>query len=1061
MKTNFPSRRSASRLLVASLLCIQAVGRLGAQTPAPPLVSFTKSNAHLSLAWTPYPAAQQYSVFSGTNLAWPLLPDTNGAYNGYNWSVSNATTTRFYGVKVTPLSSNDLLSASVLNRLAYGPTPDELERLRVIGPQAYIDEQLAPETIAETGDDYTALTVVTNSALTSAQTNWSLISVTGAVSSSTLYLYLTAAGDAYIDDVALRLIQNTVATNLVYDTNSVVIGTNYVTNFFLGNNVLTNGDFELPVTDGWTVSANMASSSNSAAVAHSGASSLHLVASSPGSGQASSLWQTVSPTLPTTNNQQCVLSFWYLPTAQSHLIYLRLSGSGTIISGLDAPPPVTWIYATATGIATATPRLYIYPSGAGETYLDDIKLVRGSVAEAGTNLLRNGDFELPLTNGWQFTADFTNSTISTNVARSGSAGLKLVATGAGGGSGDSMFQDTIAGVTNNGIYTLSFWYIPSTRGQTLTARFSGSGTAGLMMATPDSTLPGIRRRLDNFGAGNPDHPDGTLDTTAGASLADLKAWFVMNAVGAKRQLLEVLSQFLENHFVTQYSKSFDYITGIYNNDGTVAGRITTEWEYREQRKWRAALLRGDCTFYDLLKISAESPAMIVYLDTVSSRGDGKNVANENYARELFELFCMGVDNGYEQNDIVAQSRAWTGWSVDIVDKANIDNPLAPRSINYGFYPGSGAGGTTNLVGVWTFNYKTNYHGTNSAPLLSVWHTNSTSTNLIPLGPKIVPDRFGPPWAGQPYQLTIPRRTNGQTNSIQDGYDVIWHLANNVPMTAEYISVKLCRLFVHDNFPNPTTRTDLPEYNFYDYRRSDLSPEATLVHDCMLAWWSSSPRGNMRAVLQTIFNSELFRSHGGSLQKVKTPLEYCVSAVRALRAANGSVGFTASTDGYSISGTGSDGGSYALSRMGNMLLFNRDAPDGYPENGPPWISAGTLAERIRFIQTLLMAPADTARVDGNATGSNNSLTDPVALLVRKGVSTTDAAAVADYFLGILYPAEGAGNLAAYRTLALNFLNTADDGVTPSLFSTGLSAAVRDTRVRGLVSMLMTLQRFQEQ
>ena len=76
------------------------------------------------------------------------------------------------------------------------------------------------------------------------------------------------------------------------------------------------------------------------------------------------------------------------------------------------------------------------------------------------------------------------------------------------------------------------------------------------------------------------------------------------------------------------------------------------------------------------------------------------------------------------------------------------------------------------------------------------------------GPKIVPARFGAPWAGTPYQLVIPRRTG--TNSIQDGYDVIQHLAN-LPMTMEYISVKLCRLFVHDDFPNPTTRPELPEY----------------------------------------------------------------------------------------------------------------------------------------------------------------------------------------------------------------------------------------------------------
>ena len=45
--------------------------------------------------------------------------------------------------------------------------------------------------------------------------------------------------------------------------------------------------------------------------------------------------------------------------------------------------------------------------------------------------------------------------------------------------------------------------------------------------------------------------------------------------------------------------------------------------------------------------------------------------------------------------------------------------------------------------------------------------------------------------------------------------------------------------------------------------------------------------------------------------------------------------------------------------------------------------------------------------------------------------------------------------------IKFLNTADDGVTTSTFSTGLSTSTYDTRVRGLVAMLMGQQRFQEQ
>jgi hypothetical protein len=203
-----------------------------------------------------------------------------------------------------------------------------------------------------------------------------------------------------------------------------------------------------------------------------------------------------------------------------------------------------------------------------------------------------------------------------------------------------------------------------------------------------------------------------------------------------------------------------------------------------------------------------------------------------------------------------------------------------------------------------------------------------------------------------------------------------------------------------------------------------------------------------------------------MQKVKTPVEYTISAIRALRSANANGTYTASTDGYSISGTSRTASSSPLVRMGSMKLFDRDAPDGYPEDGSPWISAGTLAERVRFIQTYLMPSGDTNKAD-NITGGNFNLSDPVTLLKKKlpAGSWNVAGDVADYFLSILYPAEGKANLDLYRASAILFLNYSDDGISPSSFaaldnnSTG--AGSYDIRVRAMVSMLMTLQRFQEQ
>jgi hypothetical protein len=217
---------------------------------------------------------------------------------------------------------------------------------------------------------------------------------------------------------------------------------------------------------------------------------------------------------------------------------------------------------------------------------------------------------------------------------------------------------------------------------------------------------------------------------------------------------------------------------------------------------------------------------------------------------------------------------------------------------------------------------------------------------------------------------------------------------------------------------------------------------------MLAWENSSPKGNIRAVLNTIFSSDLFRSHTAAAQKVKTPFEFVASSVRALRSVNANGTATADTDGYSFSSR--------LNNMGSMALFDRAEPDGYPEVAAPWISAGTLVERIRYTQAYLNA--------GTGDDAGNHVCDPVALLKKKlpSGSWDNAGAVADYFLGILYPGEGAGNLSLYRQAAINYLNTADNGTTVSSFSTlGNTSTTYDTRVRGMVSMLMTFQRFQEQ
>ncbi len=767
----------------------------------------------------------QFKILRSTNLTQPFTESSSGAISGYQWTETGTAGDEYFAVEMRPKNSNEVLSATLLNRLAYGPTPDELERVASIGPEAYIQEQLAPENISE---------------------------------------------DLLVDQ-------------------------------------------EVPAGE--------------------------------------------------------------------------------------------WQYVTCTGYATSS-TFYIYSTGVGDCYLDNIKLVLGATAGVGANLLPNGDFESGLS-GWNVSTNLTNSIISTEVKHDGAHSLHLVSTAAGTTKASSIWRDGLK-LTANQFYTLSYWYKPGT---------NMSGNVILRLSSseePASGLYNVAGALPNRLANG----QGTL--------SDLMAWHSLHAVQSKKQLLEVLLQFLENHFVTQETKSRDYFDAYYDNGENDWQAANTE--YREINRWRRALLNPQCTFYDLLKISAESPAMILYLDTVNSRGDGKKVANENYARELLELFTFGVDNGYDQSDITTMSRAWTGWTIRLVEKNNEFNPFATNSFTLRIggtnQPGGKPPTPANAVGVWSFYYDATHHN---------------NSNKIIFPGKTVPARFGVPYAGQSYELNLPARSG--TNGIQDGYEVIAHLANQ-PFTQEYISVKLCRLLVHDDFV----------HGVYDYTGPDLSPEAQLVRDCMRAWEENEPRGQIRKILDVIFHSDLFKAQGASMQKVKTPFEFTVSALRALRSLAPDGSYTAETDGYSLR--------TPMTRMGRMRLFDRDTPDGYPEAAAPWISAGTLMERLRFVQAFLMKPTESGKADSALV----NMSDPVKLLKAKlpQSSWKDANVVASYFLNILFPAEGKANLDQYHSRAVGYLNTADDGIASSAFSNLVDTSTTyDTRVRGMVAMLMTFQRFQEQ
>ncbi len=708
------------------------------------------------------------------------------------------------------------------------------------------------------------------------------------------------------------------------------------------------------------------------------------------------------------------------------------------------PPPLTnWIRRSATGTATG-PNFGIYMSAPGTVYIDNVTLVTGTNADVGTNLVTNGDFEIePVTNGWfigsSISADrtsITNSPTVDGLAPSGVKCVRLVANAGNTALASGLWQPftTNATVSSTQRYTLSFSYLPvqNTGTNVLTVRLSGGLTVGTVTLpsappappTPPTPPPVISHVYDRL-------------TNATATLDDFRAWHVFRAIHSPRQLHEVLAQFFQNHFTTQYQKTQDYFdnnynVGQYTND-FVRARIALDLHWREHDRLRTALLNPNGNFYDLLKVSIESEAMIIYLDTILS---GKAAPNQNYAREVMELSTMGADNGYIQQDIVDLAKVWTGWRVDKKDASAANNPFAPIISHANL---------TNFAdtpGVWVLHFNTNQHDLTTKRLF----TNN-----------VIHPRFGAAFGGgTSYALILSNTLASGTNGMTEGYKVAQHLAN-LPYTMEYLSVKLCRLFVHEDF----------FYGQYDYTLPNLSPEAQLVKDCMTAWNTPAGdgrKGNIRSVLTTIFNSALFRSHGASQQKVKTPLEFAVSAVRALRMVstdtNSWTSSTGDSDGYGIGGT--NGNTYPLNRMGGMGLFNKPEPDGWSEFGRNWMNTANLCERMRFAQHLLMANNNSLKTSDYGSAGSRNTSDPVALLRAKlpGASWNNAAAVTDFFLGLLFPGEGAANLGRDREAAINYLNSDEAGTGSSPFS-GLSGTAYDGRVRSMVGFLMCLPRFQEQ
>jgi uncharacterized protein (DUF1800 family) len=386
---------------------------------------------------------------------------------------------------------------------------------------------------------------------------------------------------------------------------------------------------------------------------------------------------------------------------------------------------------------------------------------------------------------------------------------------------------------------------------------------------------------------------------------------ILRAVYSERQLQEVMTDFWFNHFNVYVQKGPDRIlTASYERDAirpNVFGK-----------------------FEDLLKATAEHPAMLFYLDNwmsaspnakipdrneirrmrrerrfggfgggfgnrgmrrmeiddLRTRNQNGKVAkrsrglNENYAREIMELHTLGVDGGYTQKDVQEVARCFTGWT--------IRNPRAGGD----FY----------------FN--------------QFMHDDGEKTVL---GKKV-----------------------SSGGGIKDGYAVI-HLLATQPSTAKFISTKLARKFVSDD-PPPALVARMSQ----TFLKTD---------------------GDIRETLRTMFKSPEFFAAENYRAKIKTPFEMTVSAVRAIGAdTNGNPQFHR-----------------WMAQMGEGL-FMCQPPTGYPDTAERWVNTGALLERMNFALALSenRIPGARANLDNLLAGVNTTRQSQVVdhfvnLLLRGQIS----------------------------------------------------------------------------
>ena len=125
------------------------------------------------------------------------------------------------------------------------------------------------------------------------------------------------------------------------------------------------------------------------------------------------------------------------------------------------------------------------------------------------------------------------------------------------------------------------------------------------------------------------------------NILDLRRWWLERMMTGPAPLLEKMTLFWHGHFATSVQKVKD-----------------AYWMWLQNDTLRRNALGN---FATLVKKISRDPAMMIYLDLQQNR---KEHPNENWARELMELFTVGIGN-YSEQDIRESARAFTGYRIDM------------------------------------------------------------------------------------------------------------------------------------------------------------------------------------------------------------------------------------------------------------------------------------------------------------------------------------------------------------------------------------------------------------